>query len=248
MKKKIMAMCLVIAMAATAVIGGTLAYFTDKDSQTNVFTAGNVAIDLYEDFDESLAHLMPVTYNADGTRNEANVVNKDVYVENTGSDDAFVRVHIAIPTILDDGAETFDASANILHFNYEKDSVGEGKWDWSKAADDDKYEGNWNFYTTTINNISYNVYVVTHEAALKSGDVTVGAMSQVYLDKEVTNDDVTELKETLGNEWKILVAAEGAQKAGFEDAHTALNTAFGIPGAYEIDWTTVSGKTTVAAE
>ena len=35
MKKKIMAMCLVIAMAATAVIGGTLAYFTDTDAETN---------------------------------------------------------------------------------------------------------------------------------------------------------------------------------------------------------------------
>ncbi len=48
MKKKIMAMCLVIAMAATAVIGGTLAYFTDTDDATNEFTIGNVNIELYE--------------------------------------------------------------------------------------------------------------------------------------------------------------------------------------------------------
>ena len=44
MKKKIMAMCLVIAMAATAVIGGTLAYFTDTDKDVNVMTMGTLEI------------------------------------------------------------------------------------------------------------------------------------------------------------------------------------------------------------
>ena len=48
MKKKIIALCLVIALAATAVIGGTLAYFTDTDEETNTFTVGNVSIDLIE--------------------------------------------------------------------------------------------------------------------------------------------------------------------------------------------------------
>ena len=48
MKKKILALCLVVALAATAVIGGTLAYFTDTDAETNVFVVGNVDIDLIE--------------------------------------------------------------------------------------------------------------------------------------------------------------------------------------------------------
>ena len=42
MKKKILAIGLVVAMAATAVVGGTLAYFTDTDQKTNTFTAGGV--------------------------------------------------------------------------------------------------------------------------------------------------------------------------------------------------------------
>lgn len=46
MKKKIMAVCLTVCLAAVAVIGGTLAYFTDKDEAENVFTVGNVNIDL----------------------------------------------------------------------------------------------------------------------------------------------------------------------------------------------------------
>ncbi len=48
MKKKIVALCLVIALAATAVIGGTLAYFTDNDNATNTFTVGKVDIKLDE--------------------------------------------------------------------------------------------------------------------------------------------------------------------------------------------------------
>ncbi len=48
MKKKIVAACLVICLLATAVIGTTLAYFTDTDEVTNTFTAGNVDITLLE--------------------------------------------------------------------------------------------------------------------------------------------------------------------------------------------------------
>ena len=48
MKKKIFTLCLAVALAATAVVGGTLAYFTDTDDATNTFTVGNVDIELTE--------------------------------------------------------------------------------------------------------------------------------------------------------------------------------------------------------
>lgn len=48
MKKKIVSLCLVVALAATAVIGGTLAYFTDTDAETNTIVVGNVSAELYE--------------------------------------------------------------------------------------------------------------------------------------------------------------------------------------------------------
>lgn len=48
MKKKIVSLCLVVALAATAVIGGTLAYFTDTQEATNTITTGDVSIQLYE--------------------------------------------------------------------------------------------------------------------------------------------------------------------------------------------------------
>ncbi len=48
MKKKLLSFALVVAMAATAVVGGTLAYFTDTDAEENTFTVGSVEIDLIE--------------------------------------------------------------------------------------------------------------------------------------------------------------------------------------------------------
>lgn len=51
MKKKIVALSLCVAMLAIAVIGGTLAYFTDNDQVENTFTIGNIDIDLYEKSD-----------------------------------------------------------------------------------------------------------------------------------------------------------------------------------------------------
>ena len=48
MKKKITALCLCVALLAVAVVGASLAYFTDTKSATNTFTVGNVKIDLIE--------------------------------------------------------------------------------------------------------------------------------------------------------------------------------------------------------
>ena len=64
-------------------------------------------------------------------------------------------------------------------------------------------------------------------------------MHQVYLDSKVTNEDLTRILSAL-EEIDILVVAEGAQAAGFTDAYAALNTAFGVPGEYDVDWTNLA--------
>ena len=48
MKKKFTAIFLCVALVAIAVVGTSLAYFTDTKSATNTFTVGNVKIDLIE--------------------------------------------------------------------------------------------------------------------------------------------------------------------------------------------------------
>lgn len=241
-KKKIIVLATAICMVAILATGATLAYFTDKDSADNVFTAGNVSIDLVEEFEDLKAkELMPATGSAqEGTLQ--NGIKKVINVKNDGKSDAYVRVHIAIPAVLDNGDPSFDAGKNVLHFNYTAESIGEGLWDWSNATGA-PYEGQWNYYETKIDGIDYNVYVVTYGAALKADETTAEpAMHQVYLDSKVTNEDVKRISEELGEDWHIMVAAEGAQAAGFTDAYQALNTAFGVPGTYDVDWDAVSNN------
>lgn len=48
MKKKLLVLSLCVALAAIAIAGASLAYFTDTDEATNTFTVGNVKIDLIE--------------------------------------------------------------------------------------------------------------------------------------------------------------------------------------------------------
>lgn len=48
MKKKIVALCLCVALAVVAIGGATLAYFTDTKTANNTFNVGNVKIELLE--------------------------------------------------------------------------------------------------------------------------------------------------------------------------------------------------------
>ena len=134
MKKKITAIALIVAILAVGVIGGSLAYFTDKDNATNTFTAGGVKIDLIEQqvnkegtaleaFKQDQV-LMPIVGSAQGEKAAQgqpvaeNYIDKIVTIKNTGKSAAYVRAYFAIPSDLDDGYETFNAGANILHFNF----------------------------------------------------------------------------------------------------------------------------------
>ena len=229
MKRKVTTISLILALLAICVIGTSLAYFTDTDKAENVFTSGKVDIKLEEVFEDG-SKLLPAVIDPDGTVH--NAVTKEVKVKaESTSEDVFVRVHIAVPKVVAAGADP--AEDNLLHLSWASTSVGSGKWNWSKSVGS-PYTGNWNSYETTVDGIDYVVYVVTWETALKAGEETSEkAIEKVYLDSSVTNEKVDEINDALGENWKILVVAEGAQAAGFGDAYQALNTAFGNPGSYD---------------
>ena len=244
MKKKIVAICLVACLAVMAIAGASLAYFTAEDTADNVFTMKGIKVELNEEFEQG-SELLP---GLD--------INKDVFVKNTGSSDAYVRVHIAIPAALDDGDPSFAAYNNFLHWNFTKDSIADGQWSWlPEMSEGVGYKGNgagnWNYYTTNIDGIDYAVYVVTYRTALAAGEQTATqALDKVYVDAtvdcewdEATNGFVytdtkgntvapSQFADANGNV-HIKVFAEAAQTATFDDAYDALNTAFGTPGAAE---------------
>lgn len=241
-KRKIILLATALCLVAILAMGGTLAYFMDTDTQTNVFVIGNVAIDLFEDFNSEKLNLTPGVGEKKGEDGNyvteiTNTIEKEVYIENTGSEEAYVRVHIAIPALTRDGQ-----NINVLELLCNDQSTVNGQWNWGTTADANfppRDGGTYNMYRNiTINGVPYKVFVLTYETMLKPGDVTTDAISKVYMDSLVTNQEVAAWNATYGEEWKkIYVLAEAVQADGFTDtnapdnfgeaAFTAFETAYG---------------------
>lgn len=250
MKKKITAIALVVCLVAVAIVGGSLAYFTDNDSATNTFTAGGVKIDLIEkerdgqgglkDFENGHV-LMPIVGSAQGEKDATgqpvakNYVDKIVTIENTGKSDAYVRAYFAIPSALDDGYETFNAGANILHFNFgnENGVSTEGvQWSWMHG-------NKWNYFETTIDGVAYNVYFADYYQVLPAGETTEQFLSGVYLDKSFDMKDgkyyafgkEVDLSGLINADGELAikcpVKAVAVQAAGFGSVDAAITEAFG---------------------
>ncbi len=254
--KKILTLGLVAAMGMTA-IGGTLAYFTDTDTATNVIgtgiteTDGKVKIELVEQErgDEGLQEftqeksLLPIVGSAQGEKDEfgmptaANYVDKIVNVTNL-AEDAYVRVYIGIPTELDNVG---DAGKNILHVNVGNkfDPTGQKTEANANVEHTDYYEywGKEVLVATEIDidNVDYNIYSYTYQQVLTTEETTgYAAIVGCYLDAGVDYDNDEghytingESIETNLSQVKIPVYAIGVQAAGFDDANTALEAAFG---------------------
>lgn len=120
LKKKLTAAALVVAFGATAVTGATLAYFTDTDKKDNVFTVGNVNIELTEP-----------QWEAQGKEDAKTVyagepLAKDPTVTNIGANPCFVRVKV-------EGLDSLGAAGMITYrTNYRDGELGEN---WEKIGD-----------------------------------------------------------------------------------------------------------------
>ena len=252
MKKKIVTCSLVVALLVIGVIGASLAYFTDTDKADNVFTTGNVKIELNEQqrndkgdaleaFEQNKV-LNPIVGSAQGEKDQfgmpiaANYVDKMVTVTNTGKNDAYIRAYFAIPSALDDGEETFNAGLNVLHFNF-GNKVKDGtitttygnEWIW-------KTDNKWNYFETKIYGVNYNVYYADYATVVPAGATTEQFVQGVYLDKSFDYKDgkYYAFGKALDFDFdiekdgiKCPVFAVAVQAAGFDNASAAINDAFG---------------------
>lgn len=282
MKKKITSLCLVVALLAIAIVGGTLAYFTDTDEATNTATFGNVKIEQWEQerdgsefvqdqniFPAVLSKLTKSDITVNGytfpiRSLEGNYVDKIVSVKNTGTNDAYVRTIIAVPSIngYDDSE---DASFNPLHWNYldATDFNGTG-YDWNGSNDAAVAPQTDKIQDVNIGGVMYDLYIGTYTKALPAGTISAPAMTGFYLhdtvgygvvgqddagndvegyyfvDKQGVPHDLTEWikadAETDEVTMKILVASQACQTAGFADAWEALDAAFGDITATNHPW------------
>ena len=193
MKKKVVTLSLVVALIATAAIGGTFAYFTDTDDATNTFTVGNVDIELTEPNWDNKTPDDPT----DGGEGEAQDVYpgeplaKDPTVENIGKNPCFVRVHV---TNLDQFVKEYGADAMIgLRTDYVDGKLGDG---WVKHTDGYYYYTKPLVVKGTENN-EWNEGLVSKTDAL---------FDQIVIPAEITNNAENE-------DIEVLVQAVQAQGA-----------------------------------
>lgn len=237
MKKKLTAIALVVALLAVAVIGGTLAYFTDTDNADNVFTTGKVDISLVENFDEENAKLLPGSQTKNAVQKEVSIKLED------GSEDSYVWYEWLIPSALD-STDGSTGTNNIIHVNsygatwdkYRESYAGEDgalprekTWDHDPENELGIAVGPQGYFRTeVIDGVKYNVYVVLYHGKLSAGEETTKAMSQVYMDPKVdTNEDGDYIIDgvVIGHDFSkgvhIIVRAYGIQADGFANVYEA---------------------------
>lgn len=250
MKKKLTAIALVVALLAVAVIGGTLAYFTDTDSAKNTFTVGNVKIDLIEQekTEQGLVNFEQDKLLVPGKSNDGNAVSKIVTVKNTGKNDAWVWVDLKIPAYLVSSEYPTNESKNALHWNsYGCFNVEYNSGDyWRLAVEDGIVDGDHNVTDSnmvavkdglwydykyvgreTIGEVEYVVIRTKMQNTLPAGKVSLPCLAQVYMDWRVTTDGDKFILPggdpiSVDASWEIIVNAYAIQKDSFNTVDEAI--------------------------
>ena len=219
MKKRIVIVALLVCILVLSIASTTIAYFTDTKQAENVFTAGEVKIQLTE------APVKVEDANANGTQNivkadgnrlvnagidyttvralyPGQTVYKDPTIENIGSEDAYVAAIIKVS-----GAEGLVDKTSVLEFL--TGGIIHG-------ADTEYYD---------LGNDVYAVYVIYETAlAAKNGDTvdSVTIFDTVTIPAEWDNAEMAKIADL-----KITVDAYAVQAVGFANAKDAIKAAWG---------------------
>lgn len=200
MKKKVTAIALAVCILAVAVIGATMAYFTDTDSKTNTFTFGKVDIDLTEESNEDNEKGVKAgTVGTDGGITYPGVLPGLVYSKvptvtvKADSLPAYVVITATIPTIYDwDGL--FNGTVDKTNFKMESKPVGDN-----------------------------TVYYFYAKAPVQPGK-SVTPFTEVKINPALTQNDVAEKFDMVINAYAIQTEGFSGVRAAFEAAFTTTSS------------------------
>ncbi len=196
LKKKIFGLTLVVGLLVLSIVGTTMAYFTDVDEKTNVFTSGNVNIEI-----EGNVFSEAGTVNTPVKAYPGMDMGDGVKVNNIGTENAFVGIIITLNKAIAKPVDTDDLDVTDLF----KDISGVVEY---KVTD---LEGESNDKT--------EIFVVSNVSLAAGNNVTF--FSDMVIPAEWDNVEMA-----IFNGLEINIAAYATQTYGFDNAETALRTAF----------------------
>lgn len=213
MKKKIVALCLCVALAVVAIGGATLAYFTDTKTANNTFTMGDVKITL-DETDVTNPEGGRVTSNTYAVYPGA-VVTKDPIVHNVGKNGAYIRAIVTVENgmnwlgLYNENVWTApqEAAFNAMINN----TLGTG-WELVDIA-----------YDMSGPNHPTSDFVATlkYTSVLAPNADTTAMFSQIAFPAKMTENDVTTRIAQNGN-FGINVVAQAIQIDGFNTWEAAF--------------------------
>ncbi|MBQ7104632.1 MAG: hypothetical protein IJN90_02120 [Bacilli bacterium] len=223
MKKKILIALALVAVVALS-IGGTVAFLTARETDTNTFTMGDVSIDLTSELENENEPILLMPNNNDK-------VAANYRITNTGDSAAYVWLTVKIPVALED---TGDAAANnIIHWNlpgafwypnnktakYVENALNAGYITEADLVDgvvpdsktwlvNDSFGDNKGLYTNE-NGVDYNVYNILYNGPLASGETTNVGVSTFFLDERI---------DKVEGGYALIINGEPAQTIDFDFA------------------------------
>ena len=213
MKKKILALSMCIALAAIAIVGASLAYFTDTKTATNTFTMGDVKIKL-DETNVNDPQGDRVTSNAYNVYPGA-VVTKDPIVHNIGKNGAYIRATVNVSNWMNlvaayypDFKETFPNDGYKAALNLLVGELGEG---WSVV---DVVAGD----VFTIGQFDAK-FILKYDGVLAADADTTAMFQTVTIPAGIDNANADSFDE-------VKVVAQAIQADGFdtwEDAFAAFD-------------------------
>lgn len=214
----IMILCLALAMACS--VTGTLAFMTDRDSETNVFTVGDVKIGVTEEYEQG-ATLVP------GVEQQ-----KEVAINNNGSTPAYVWVTVSVPSVTDGNGDVHELITPAF--------INEGTDDglWAKRGD---------AQTVMIDGMQHQLYTFLYNGVLPEAGSTAVILESITMNPGIDYEPAEDTyylsagTETLPiphnmSDGKVYVNAYAIQSldwANAEEAYTAYMTQWTADGQWD---------------
>ena len=246
MKKKVTALCLCVALLAVAVVGASLAYFTDTKSATNTFTVGNVKIDLIESRyhrqgsgSSGDTSIPAPTQTANGMKYvsdgatiftdeeiKADAANYSAYIGERGKNMVPGKNIAKSPYVINTGANDAYIRIRVMIPADLDTAVLNSSMYTSSAMDKEFTMAIDQTGTVDRNGVKYNVYTFTRIDPLAPGEMTYwNVWGTIHMDTTVTSAQSDALFGENGpypnGVFPVLVEADAIQAEGFADAAAA---------------------------